>query len=90
MTDMATTSTQETLDRLLNPISECLTKEVAAKISGVRADPVVQEQLDLLAEKNAEGRLTDDERAQYELLIPAGNLIAVLQAKARVVMRDAG
>ena len=72
-----------TLDRLLDPLRECFTPEVAAQIAALRADPATQARLDELAERNAAGTITADEREEYEALVRAGNLIAVLQAKAR-------
>ena len=80
---MESSSATQTLDRLLDPVRDCLTKEVAARIAGLRADASVQKRLDELADRNAEGVITSDERAEYESLISAGNLVAVLQAKAR-------
>jgi len=76
------------LDRLLDPIRDCLTKDVAAKIAALRADPATQATLDELAEKNKEGTLSSSERAQYESMVQAGALIAVLQAKARRVLAN--
>ncbi|MDB5308979.1 MAG: hypothetical protein JWO38_3181 [Gemmataceae bacterium] len=83
---MQTTTELKILDRLLDPIRDCLTVEVAARLVGLRADEATQSLLDQLAEKNAEGTITPDERAEYESLVTAGNLIAVLQAKARSVL----
>jgi hypothetical protein len=80
------TAEVEALDTLLDPIRACLTPEVAARIVDLRADAVAQAQLDDLADRNAEGRLTPAERLKYEALVRAGNLIAVLQAKARAVL----
>lgn len=74
------------LDQLLDPIRDCLTKEVAAKIAALRADARTQAKLDEFAEKNKEGTLTANERTQYEALVQAGAMIAVLQAKARSVL----
>ena len=85
--NMATTQIQ-TLDRLLDPLRECLTPEVAAGIAGLQADTATQARLDELAEKTAEGTITPDERSEYEALVSAGNLIAVLQAKARAALAD--
>lgn len=73
----------ETLDRLLDPVRDCLTADVARRIAALRADGATQARLDALAVKNAEGTITADERAEHESLVAAGNLIAVLQAKAR-------
>jgi hypothetical protein len=80
---MHQTAEIQTLDRLLDPIRACFTPEVAAQVAGLRADATAQARLDDLAERNAEGTITADEREEYEALVRAGNLIAVLQAKAR-------
>jgi len=77
-----------TLDRLLDPISRCLTPEVAQKLVLVRADPELQERLDLLADKCTEGQLTPEEREEYETLVHAGHFVAILQAKARKLLID--
>jgi hypothetical protein len=74
------------LSQLLNPLQDCLTHEVAVRISALRADASVQSRLDNLASRNAEGTITPEERSDYESLVSAGNLIAVLQAKARAVL----
>jgi hypothetical protein len=81
---------QETmvLDRLLDPVSRCLTPEVARRLVGLRADPVIQERLDLLAEKATEDELSSDELAEYETYVRALDFIAVLQAKARTLLAD--
>jgi len=71
------------LDQLLEPVRDCLTAAVATRIMQLRASPEIQAKLDLFAEKNAEGRISPGELAEYEAFIRAGNLIAVLQAKAR-------
>jgi hypothetical protein len=76
----------KTLDLLLDPVRDCLTPEVAARIAGLRADPAVQARLEELAERNREGTITPEERASYESLVRAINLISVLQAKARAAL----
>ena len=74
------------LDELFDPVSRCLTPDVARRIAGLRASPHVQETLDELAEKSTEGTLTDAERADYETYVRAINFIGLLQAKARAVI----
>lgn len=83
---MQPTAELGTLDRLLDPVRDCLTPEVAARIVALRADETAQARLDELAERNAAGTITSGERAEYESLVQAGNLIAVLQAKARAAL----
>jgi hypothetical protein len=81
---------QETmvLDRLLDPVSRCLTPEVARRLVGLQADPAIQERLDLLAEKATEDELSPEERVEYETYVRALDFIAVLQAKARALLAD--
>jgi len=79
--------TTQVLDRMLDPVRDVLTPEVAEALVNLRADATTQAQLDDFADRHAEGRLTPDEQAEYEALVAAGNLIAVLQAKARSVLR---
>jgi hypothetical protein len=74
------------LDRLLDPVGRSLNAEVARRLVGLRADPEAQGRMDELADRCNEGRLTSDERAEYEAYVAAANAIAVLQAKARAVL----
>ena len=75
------------LDRLLNPIRDALTPEVARAIVDLRADPAIQAMIEDYGERHHEGQLAPDELAQYEAMVNATNLIAVLQAKARSVLK---
>ena len=77
------------LDELFEPVSRCLTPDVARRIAALRASPLVQETLDELAEKSTEGTLTEDERDKYETYVRAINFIGILQAKARTVIAEA-
>lgn len=87
MTLTPAAGTPELLDRLLNPIRDVLTPEVAQAIADLRADAVVQGRLDDWAERHHEGQLTAEELAEYTNLVGAVNLIAVLQSKARSVLK---
>jgi hypothetical protein len=72
-----------TLDRLLDPVSRCLTPEVARRLVELRADPQLQKRIDTLADKCTEGQLTPEESEEYETYIRVSRFIAILQAKAR-------
>ena len=71
------------LDKLLDPVSRCFTPEVADRLVHIEPDPELQARIDVLADKCTEGELTTDERSEYEAYVRAGNLISILQAKAR-------
>lgn len=74
------------IERLLAPVSESLNVEAAHKLIRLKADRATQARVDELAEKANEGELTASERSEYERLVTAGNLIAILQAQARLIL----
>jgi hypothetical protein len=78
------------LDRVLDPVGQCLTPAVASRIAALRADPQLQRRLDALAAKNSAGTLTPREEAEYEAYVEALELIAILQATARKALKSAG
>jgi len=76
------------LDRLLDPVGNALTPELAGELVALRAGPDVQARIDELAEKCNDGLLTADERAEYEDYVRAIHLIGILQRKARKVLAN--
>jgi len=76
------------LDRMLAPVGDCFTPEVARRLVELREDTQLQSRIDSLAEKNTEGELSQEERSEYETYVRAGNLIAILQAKARKILKE--
>ena len=78
-----TMDTASGLDGLLEPLSLCLDAESARRVIAFRVDPPVQARIDLLAERANEGRLSDDERSEYEALLNAADFIAILKLKAK-------
>jgi len=75
------------LDRLLDPVGRILTPEVARAVVRLRFDPKAQTHIKKLARKCNEGRLTDVERREYETYVYAIDFIAILQAKARNLLK---
>jgi hypothetical protein len=76
----------ELLDRLLDPIGQALSPEAARRLLALRADDEAQQRINELADRANEGQLSPEEREQYQSLIAAAGVIAVLQAKARAVL----
>jgi len=74
------------LERLLEPVSRSLNVEAARKLVRLKADAKTQAIVDELARKCNEGELTAQERAEYERYVTVGNVIAILQAKARLLL----
>ncbi len=60
---------------------------MAKAIVAIRLDAKTQAHLDKLAEKSTAGTLTAQERAQYEAYVSALDFLAILQSKARRVLK---
>jgi hypothetical protein len=75
--------TVSTLDRLLDPVAECLTPEVARRIAEVQADPQTLERLEELRRKANQGTLSEAERAEYAEFVEGLDLLSILKSKAR-------
>jgi hypothetical protein len=78
------------LERLLEPVSASLNEEAARKLIGLKADRKAQARVAALARKCNDGDLTPQERDEYELYVMAGEFVAILQAKARLVLARRG
>lgn len=74
------------LDRLLDPVGRCLSPEVARRMIALPAEPDVLARLEYLAERSTEGQSSNEERSEYEALVRALDFVAVLQAKARMLL----
>ena len=60
--------------------------DVARWLVELHADKDLQARLDELANKNTEGAITLEELAEYDEYLRGAEVIAVLQAKARVAL----
>jgi hypothetical protein len=87
---MSKTITAPFLDRILEPVSASLNEEAARKLIGLKADRKAQLRIAKLAEKCNEGELTPQERREYETYVIAGHFVAMLQAKARILLSGRG
>ena len=85
---MATTAETAALDRLLESVGRCLTRESAQRLIELQADPQLQSRLESLAEKSTESSLSAEERSEYETYVRAIDFITVLQSKARRALRS--
>jgi hypothetical protein len=88
--DMKKNTDTRFLERLLEPVSSALNSEAAQKLIGLKADKKTQAMVAKLAQKCNEGDLTAEERAEYETYVMVGELVALLQAKARVLLAQRG
>ena len=74
------------LAKILDPVAQCFTPEVAKRVAELRADPAVQTRIDELADKCNEGTITPEEMAEYDAYIQAMDVVAVLQKQARTLI----
>src|SRR3712207_595030 len=74
------------LAKILDPVAQCFTPEVAQRVVDLRADPTVQARIEELADKCNEGTITPEELAEYDAYIHAMDVVAVLQKKARALI----
>jgi len=84
---MTTAVRASILDRLLDPVRDVLTPEVAQALADLRADDETQGRVEDLAGRHREGKLAPEELEEYEALVSGIGFISVLQAKARSVLR---
>ena len=75
----------DSLERLLSPVVDCFTPDVAQRVTAIPVDPALQQRIDELAEKANEGELTESEAAEYDGWIYAMDVLAIIQAMARTV-----
>jgi hypothetical protein len=72
------------LDRFLDPLTDCLTPDVARRIVDLRIDPSLQSRLNELADKANAGALTPGEIREYQEYVDGIDLVGILKAKARL------
>ena len=73
-----------TLDALLDPVARCFTPETARALVALPPNHAVHRRMEELGHKSAEGSLTLAEREEYQALIEVGDVISILQLKARL------
>jgi hypothetical protein len=77
-------------DVMLEPLAKCFTPEVAKSIVESCLDPIVQARIDELAAKANRGTLSDAEREQYSEFVEYIDFVAIVKAKARRLLQQAG
>ena len=85
---MSTSHADTVLDEVLDPVARCFTPDVARQVAALRANPQLQARLDGLARKANEDELTEEERDEYLAYVEAIDLVSILQAKARQILRE--
>ena len=71
---------------MLEPVGRAFSPEVARRFASLRASKQAQKRIDYLAGRANEGKLSAKQRVEYESLIAAAGVVAILQAQARAVL----
>jgi hypothetical protein len=72
--------------RLMRAQTTRLSPEAAEYLLSIELAESDRNRMEQLAERSEAGILTDEERAEFESYLHVGNLLAVMQSKARVVL----
>ena len=74
------------LGRMLRSMTLSLRKEVLDAVAALRPSDEDEQRYHELADKNAEGVITPDERSELEGIVSGNTLLSVLRNEARVVL----
>ena len=80
---MDTPSEIAAFDRGVRPLMQIVLPEEAEAVISFGADPELQKKIDELAERSAEGQLTEAERFEYAGYVRANKFVAILQQYAQ-------
>ena len=80
---MPASATNDVIENVLSAVGGCLDAASAEALLRLRAPDQLQARIEDLADRCTEGRLSDEEREEYESLVRLGNFVAILQARAR-------
>jgi len=85
-----TVDPQQAFHRGTAPIFAILSTDQVRQMAHLPVESSLADRVEELAGKSNEGRLTPDERAEYEAYIEANNLMAILQAEAKFRLQQSG
>ncbi len=85
---MAVTVDTAAFDRGTDPILDFFNVEQARALVAYRGDEALRARIEELARRSTEGELTDPERAEYEGYVQANKFVAILQAKAKKLLKN--
>ncbi len=85
---MAKVNDVTSLERLLRPLRRQLSTELADALVHLKPDAEVQARYEELADKNTDGSLSTEERAELESLVRANSILSLLKAEARAFLQQ--
>lgn len=71
------------LDHYFAPVTTMFTREMAEALVNRKPDQQLAARVTELGRKADEGTLTEEERDEYQTLVDAGDLVALLKSRAR-------
>jgi hypothetical protein len=77
------------LSRLLKPMSEGMSRELARELVALKVDQDTQSRYEQLAEGRREGTLSDDDEAELQDLVQVNSVLSMLKAEARLLLSGA-
>jgi len=86
----STISEADILEQVIAPDSPGFTPEVAQSLLKLRFGDEAQDRMRVLMDKNNKGASTDAEQAEMEKYLRVGMFLDLIQAKARVTLKQAG
>ena len=89
MTQAPTLTELDILSDVISPNRATLEPEVARTILKWKFSAKSVARMNQLAERNNSGKITTEERDELERFLRVGSLIDIVQAKARLSLRDA-
>lgn len=76
------------VENLFSKVSGCFNEQSAEALVALRADDKTTAMIEEIADKSREGLLNSEEQRQYQEFAQAVSFVSVLQAKARVYLRE--
>lgn len=77
------------LGRLLRPMSQSMSRELARELVSLKVEEDTQQRYDYLATGRREGTLTPDEEAELLDLVQVNSVLSMLKAEARLLLAAA-
>ena len=84
----ATITPAQFLGELVEPLGRALTPTSARAILADRAGEAAQHRIADLASRCNQGTLTPEEKAAYQFLVEVGDVMALLQTRARLYLSE--
>ena len=76
------------LGRMLRPLTASLRKEVLDAVAVLRPSQEDEARYHELADRNAEGQITPEERAELEGIVSGNTLLSLLRNEARTALKQ--